>query len=76
MVQKTHFDPVCKLHHEGPNCPFDKSGFEDDPTFVKPCLNPSHEPPNMLYIEPGKQYRHVCQGCGKVTILRPPNIHL
>lgn len=28
------------------------------------CLNPSHNPPTMIVLEPGI-YEHVCPGCGK-----------
>ena len=51
------------------------SGMEDDLQF-EPCMNPSHDPPNMLYVPPGKRYRHVCPGCGKVSYIRGSNIRL
>lgn len=50
-------------------------GFEDIPVQER-CLNQEHEPPTLLYIPPGKQYRHTCPGCGRVTILRPPFISM
>ena len=51
----------------------EQSGFEDIP-IQEVCRNPSHNPPSHLYIPPGKQYRHVCPGCGHVTVIRPPQI--
>lgn len=50
-----------------------QSGFEDIPVQQR-CLNPQHEPPGHLCIPAGKQYRHVCPGCGRETLLRPPQI--
>lgn len=47
----------------------EKSGWEDDPT-PPVCRDPGHEAPNMLYVPPGKQYRHVCPTCGYTVILR------
>ncbi len=48
----------------------DKPGFEPIPGYAEPCRDPSHQPPTMLYIPPGQQYRHVCPTCGAVVILR------
>ncbi|MFA5234766.1 MAG: hypothetical protein WC390_10235 [Sulfurimonas sp.] len=45
-----------------------RGGFEDIPK-VERCTHPQHNPPNMLWIPPGKQYRHICPGCGKETVL-------
>jgi hypothetical protein len=53
---------------------FEKGGFEDIPVQER-CLNPEHQPPMHLYIPAGKRYRHVCPGCGKVTVMQPLNIH-
>ncbi len=52
-----------------------ESGFEDDPLLpqTKICRDPEHEPPNMLVIQQGKIYRHVCPTCGREVILRPTN---
>jgi len=52
----------------------DKSGFYDLPKSEKPCSHPSHNPPSHLFIPPGKGYRHVCPGCGKITNLVPIQI--
>jgi predicted RNA-binding Zn-ribbon protein involved in translation (DUF1610 family) len=43
--------------------------------YNKPCLSREHEPPTLLYIEPGKQHRHECPSCGKVTIMKSPDIY-
>lgn len=52
-----------------------KSGFFDlEPTLSKKCNHPDHEPPKHLHIPQGKGYRHICSGCGKETILIPPQI--
>ena len=48
-------------------------GFFDLPT-EELCLDTSHDPPKFLYIPPGKGYKYVCPSCGKVTILKKPNI--
>jgi hypothetical protein len=39
----------------------------------KPCLNPEHNPPMHIVLEPGV-YEHTCPGCGKTqifTVRRP-----
>lgn len=54
--------------------PKKESGFEDLPV-VERCLNSAHEPPMHMVIPAGKIYRHVCPGCGREVVLRPPNIH-
>lgn len=62
-----------------PECDHNKkSGFEDDPEseWTKLCLNPSHEPPQHLVIPQGKIYRHICPGCGREVVMRPPSITL
>ena len=46
-----------------------KSGWEDE-AVENICRSQDHNPPTHLYIPPGKIYRHVCSGCGKVTRLR------
>lgn len=50
-----------------------KSGFFDLPKEEKPCKNPGHNPPGHISIPKGKGYRHVCPGCGKETVMYPPN---
>jgi len=52
-----------------------KSGFEDIPIQER-CLNPRHQPPSHMVIPAGKQYRHVCPGCGFQVVLRPPTIFM
>ena len=46
----------------------EKSGFFDLPAYDT-CSHPSHNPPMHLYIPHNKGYRHVCPGCGMVTVL-------
>ena len=48
-----------------------KSGFEDDDdaAFGRQCRDPEHSPPTMLYIPPGKRYRHVCPSCGAEVVM-------
>lgn len=53
-----------------------KSGFELIPGWTEPCRNPGHQPPTMICIPVGQQYRHVCPSCGCVTILRGLNVTL
>ena len=54
-----------------------QDGFFDlDLPLSNKCKHPSHEPPSMLYIPPGKGYRHICPNCGKITDLIPPQISL
>jgi hypothetical protein len=31
-----------------------------------PCLNPEHNPPSMIVLQPGI-YQHICPGCGHST---------
>lgn len=50
-----------------------KGGFEDIPVQER-CLNPSHQPPSHMVIPAGKQYRHICPGCGFEIVMRPPMI--
>lgn len=52
-----------------------RSGFEDVP-LPQRCRHPEHEPPSHLYIPPGKQYRHICPGCGRESVLRPTHATL
>lgn len=51
-----------------------ESGLEDDPHFTKRCSHISHRPPMGMVIPNGMRYRHVCAGCGKETLLYPPNV--
>lgn len=36
---------------------------------LKPCMNPSHNPPGHLYLRPGQRYVHICPGCKKRTVM-------
>lgn len=47
----------------------DKSGGEEDHA-PRVCLDPGHKAPDMLYVPPGKVYRHVCPTCGYTVRLR------
>jgi len=58
-----------KIKDKNPDKP--KGGFEDIPAQER-CLNREHEPPSHMVIPAGKQYRHVCPGCGKVAVMRAP----
>ena len=51
-----------------------KSGWIDLPEKPKICMDMGHNAPNMLYIPPGKAYRHVCPSCGYTVILYGSNI--
>jgi len=52
-----------------------ESGFEPlDGAWEKKCNHLEHEPPMHICIPAGQQYRHVCPGCGKMNILRPPHV--
>lgn len=44
--------------------------------WKKPCANPEHLPPNMLYIPPDQEYVHVCPGCGFTCVLQGSNVSL
>lgn len=33
---------------------------------MRPCRNPSHNPPTHMVLAPGR-YRHTCPGCGVAT---------
>lgn len=43
--------------------------IEHDPSWIKkPCMNPEHDFPSMIYIPPGESFTHTCPGCGnKIT---------
>lgn len=47
-----------------------QGGMEPIPSGADTCTHPYHQPPTMLYIPPGQQYRHVCSGCGQERVLR------
>lgn len=51
-----------------------RSGFEDDPFYVKPCVASEHNPPMHMVIPQGKIYRHICPVCGAENIMRPTPI--
>lgn len=36
-----------------------------------PCLNPEHNPPGNIVLEPG-DYEHTCPSCGKKTEFSVP----
>lgn len=38
-----------------------------------PCLNPGHNPPNMIVLPPGT-YRHTCPGCGRSVTFSVPRV--
>jgi hypothetical protein len=76
QAKRDCFDPLVKIQEVAVK--FDnentkKGGFEDIPTIER-CRDPEHEPPMHLYIPPGKQYRHICPGCGKTVVLRGSQI--
>lgn len=52
-----------------------RGGFEDIPKQEQ-CLHPGHRPPSHMVIPQGKQYRHICPGCGRETLMRPPQIRM
>lgn len=42
-----------------------------NPAPQEGCVHPDHDRfPMHMVIPPGKAYRHVCDGCGKVMVLR------
>lgn len=55
-----------------------QSGFEPIPEgwLNNKCRHPEHEPPGLICIPQGQQYRHICPGCGATRILRPPQISM
>jgi hypothetical protein len=38
-----------------------------------PCLNPEHNPPSLIVLEPGT-YEHICPSCGYRVIFTVPSI--
>jgi hypothetical protein len=45
-------------------------GIESIPKAEEVCRHPQHEPPGMMVIPPGKQFHHVCPGCGYEATIR------
>lgn len=45
---------------------YDEDGISPPPKIIqdRPCFDPSHNFPSMLYIPPGKVYTHTCPSCG------------
>lgn len=39
----------------------------------KVCLDPEHNPPTNIVLEPGT-YKYTCPSCGKVTVFTVPLI--
>lgn len=33
-------------------------------SMSRPCIHPEHNPPSMIYLEPG-EYEYTCPGCGE-----------
>ncbi len=55
---------------------FDKrkrGGFEPVER-IRGCRSMDHNPPSHLYIPAGQQYRHICSGCGRETVLQSPDV--
>ena len=40
-----------------------------------PCKDVMHQPPQHLYIPPGKIYVHVCPTCGYTVTIKSPDIY-
>jgi len=47
-----------------------KGGFEPIEEKQKTCMDPEHEPPWLLHIPYGQQYRHICPTCGQEKIIK------
>lgn len=62
------FEKIKKIYPKPDN---GSEGFFDLPLNER-CMNPGHNFPTHLYIPAGKGYRHVCPGCGHVTVVRNP----
>ena len=70
--KKIVFEPNLKTMNDKNNDNEKQSGFEPyDGPEINICRHPSHTPPMHLYIPVGQQYRHICPGCGRETVLRP-----
>ena len=49
-------------------------GFKKIKDYTKKvCLNPSHNPPSHMYLEPGL-YEYTCPSCGHTVTLNIPLI--
>jgi len=46
-------------------------GIYKDEHWRLPCIDPGHNPPGHIYIEPGSYLIHQCPSCGKRTTVRP-----
>ena len=44
--------------------PLEKIGQED-----YPCLDPQHNPPTNIVLDPGGIYEYTCPFCGKKTVI-------
>lgn len=47
--------------------------IEDFSTKENKCLNPEHNPPGHIVLEPGK-YEYTCPSCGKTVVINVPLI--
>ena len=48
----------------------DEINYRSNP---KMCLDPDHNPPDNISLEPGA-YKHTCPSCGKVVVFSIPCI--
>lgn len=53
-----------------------QSRFENLPEQYKPCTDPSHGVPNILYVPPGQVYIHICPTCHAESRLYPQIIRM
>ena len=44
-----------------------------DEYVPRPCLNPEHDPPSMIVLEPGT-YEYTCPGCGETVTFSVPSV--
>lgn len=42
--------------------------------FDPPCMDPQHNPPNCIVLEPGR-YRHTCPRCGRQVEFDVPAVY-
>jgi len=40
----------------------------------KPCLDPAHNPPAHIALEPGAIYKYICPSCGSKSVISSPII--
>ncbi len=52
-----------------------KSALQKVAEPKKSCLDPEHNPPGNIVLEPGS-YEHICPKCGKVSRFIIPDITL